>query len=177
MTIPAYPAGLPLPLRDGYGLEAVNGIRSTPMDSGRSRQRMEFTRRPSEVTLRWIFTQPEAMLFQSWAEQVAGAGWFTMQLVTPLGWDAQQIRFKATPKGGELLGRYSWGFSATCEVQWTPLLPPGWAEILPDYILYADIFDYAMNREWPLELPGDALLTEDGEETLTEDGDTLTLED
>ncbi|MNR41072.1 hypothetical protein D3C85_1594170 [compost metagenome] len=31
-----------------------------------------------------------------------------------------------------------------------PLLPPGWAEILPDYILQAEIFDYAMNDEWPL---------------------------
>lgn len=148
--IPTYPADLPLPLRDGYGMEAVNGIRSTAMDSGRSRQRMEFTKRPSIITLRWIFTPPEARLFQAWAEQVAGAGWFTMTLVTPLGWDVHRIRFKETIKGGELLGRYSWGFSATCEIEWTPLLPPGWAELLPDFVLHADIFDYAMNREWPL---------------------------
>lgn len=150
MAIPTFPAELPLPLRDGYGMDAVNGIRSTPMDSGRSRQRIEFTRRPSEIRLNWLLTQPEAMLFQSWAEQVAGAGWFTMTLVTPLGWDAHRIRFKATPKGGELQGRYAWRFESVCEVEWTPLLPPGWAELLPDYVLHADIFDYAMNDQWPL---------------------------
>lgn len=147
--IPAYPAGLPLPLRDGYGLEAVNGIRSTPMDSGRSRQRMEFVRRPSEITLNWILTAPEATLFQGWYEQVVGAGWFTINLVTPMGFDIQRVRFKATPKGGQLMGRYSWGFNAVCEVEYTPLIDADWVTILPDYILNADIFDKAMNREWP----------------------------
>lgn len=150
MSLSVYPVGLPLPLRDGYGLEAVNGIRSTPMDSGRSRQRMEFTRRPSELTLNWILTPPEARLFQAWVEQVAGAGWFAMVLVTPLGWTTEKVRFKATPKGGELVGRYSWRFSALCEVEWTPLLPPGWAALLPSFILHPEIFDYAMNEEWPL---------------------------
>ncbi|RAL80514.1 hypothetical protein CSC34_0624 [Pseudomonas aeruginosa] len=29
------------------------------------------------------------------------------------------------------------------------IIDPGWAEILPEYILLADIFDIAMNREWP----------------------------
>lgn len=150
MDIPAYPEGLPLPLRDGYGMNAVNGIRSTPMDSGRSRQRMEFNKRPSELTLKWLFEPNEARLFQAWAEQVAKAGWFTMLLVTPMGWDVERVRFKATPTGGELRGRYVWGFTALCEVEWTPLMLPGWAEILPDYILHGDIFDRAMNEEWPL---------------------------
>ncbi|MNY70978.1 hypothetical protein D3C86_2092210 [compost metagenome] len=55
-----------------------------------------------------------------------------------------------TPKGGELQGRYAWRFSARCEFKTRPLLDPGWAELLPEWVLQADIFDYAMNREWPL---------------------------
>jgi hypothetical protein len=176
MTIPEYPAQLPKPLRDGYGFEPVNGIRSTPMDSGRSRQRMEFTRRPSLITLSFIFTSVEARFFQTWAEQVVGAGWFTIELVTPLGWDVHRLRFKQSPVGGELVGRYCWRFSVLCEVEWTPLLPPGWVELLPSFILNPEIFDYAMNREWPLALPGQPLLLEDGEELLTEDDESLTLE-
>lgn len=147
--IPAYPTGLPLALRDGYGLDAVNGIQSTPMESGRSRQRLEFTRRPSEITMNFIFSQSEAALFQAWAEQVVGAGWFTKPIVTPLGWTSERMRFKRTPQGGELVGRYRWRFSAICEVEWTPLVDPGWAAILPEYILYADIFDKAINWEKP----------------------------
>lgn len=150
MTIPAYPAGLPLPLRSGYEFEPVEQIRRTPMDSGRARQRVEFGKVPTMVTLKWIFNDIQARLFQAWAMQAVGAGWFTIRLVTPLGFDTLEVRFTKTPIGPELMGRYSWGFSAVCEVKETPLLEPGWAELLPDYVLRSDIFDYAMNREWPL---------------------------
>lgn len=150
MAIPAYPIGLPYPLRENYGREPVNNIRSTSMDSGRSRQRIDFRSQPDMIRLTWVFTAPQASLFQAWAAQVAGAGWFTMPLLSPLGFDDEEVRFKTTPVGGELTGKFLWRFQVVCESRKMPLLPPGWVEILPDYILYADIFDLAMNREWPL---------------------------
>lgn len=150
MPIPVYPEGLPCPLRENYGFTPVNNIRRTPMDSGRARQRIEFRNVPTMVSLRWIMTPPQAMLFEAWAVQVVGAGWFEMELLTPLGFEDQEVRFTETPVGGELTGKFLWRYNVTCEVRNRPLLDPGWAEILPDYILYADIFDYAMNREWPL---------------------------
>ena len=150
MTIPAYPAGLPLPLREGYEFKPVNNIRRTQMDSGRARQRVEFRNVPSMVELAWLLSSPQASLFEAWSAQVVGAGWFEIQLVTPLGFDTHEVRFTEAPVGGELRGLYRWRFSVTCELRNRPLLPPGWAEILPDYILFADIFDFAMNREWPL---------------------------
>lgn len=150
MAIPAYPAGLPCPLRDNYGFTPVNNIRRTPMDSGRARQRIEFRNVPTLVSLQWIFTQPQAALFEAWAAQVVGAGWFSLRLLSPLGFTDEEVRFTETPVGGELTGKFLWRYQVRCEVRNRPLLDPGWAELLPEYILDADIFDYAMNREWPL---------------------------
>lgn len=149
--IPKYPDGLPLPLRDGYSVEPVDQIRRTEMDVGRAVQRIEFEDAPAFPTLSWIFTAPEARLFIAWQRQIAKSGWFTMKLVTPMGFDDLKVRFTETPKGGGLVGRYCWQYSARCEIEYEPILADGWAEILPDWILHADIFDIAMNREWPLD--------------------------
>jgi hypothetical protein len=150
MPIPVYPEGLPCPLRENYAFTPVNNIRRTPMDSGRARQRIEFRNVPTMVSLRWVMSPAQASLFEAWAAQVVGAGWFEIELLTPLGFDTQEVRFTETPVGGELTGKFLWKYQVNCEVRNRPLLPPGWAEILPDYILYADIFDRAMNEEWPL---------------------------
>lgn len=150
MAIPAYPEGLPCPLRENYGFTPVNNIRRTPMDSGRARQRIEFPNAPATVPLSWIMSAPQARLFEAWAAQVVGAGWFEMVLLTPLGFDTQEVRFTEVPVGGELTGKFLWRYRVTAELRTRPLLPPGWAELLPDFILYSDIFDYAMNQEWPL---------------------------
>jgi hypothetical protein len=95
-------------------------------------------------------TQMQAQLFEAWTVQVVGAGWFTMPLLTPMGFEEQEVRFTETPVGGELTGKFLWRYKVACELRNRPLLEPGWVDILPEYILEADIFDYAMNREWPL---------------------------
>lgn len=150
MPIPTYPRGLPCPLRDNYAFTPVNNIRRTAMDSGRARQRIEFLNAPTLVSLQWVMTQMQAQLFEAWTVQVVGAGWFTMPLLTPMGFEEQEVRFTETPVGGELTGKFLWRYKVACELRNRPLLEPGWVDILPEYILEADIFDYAMNREWPL---------------------------
>lgn len=144
-----YPKGLPLPLRDGYNFQSTNAIRRTEMDSGRARQRVEFDDTPAMGNMRFIFTQAEASLFEYWAARIVKASWFTMTLLTPLGFGEHEVRFTETPTGGELRGKFHWAFSAKVELRFQPLLPPGWAELAPDWILMADIFDIAMNKEWP----------------------------
>ena len=176
MAIPVYPEGLPCPLRENYARTPVNNIRRTPMDSGRSRQRVEFTNVPDTIQLTWVMTPTQARLFEAWTAQVVGAGWFTIELLSPLGFTEEEIRFTETPVGGELTGKYLWRYRVVCETRYRPVLPPGWVELLPSFILNPEIFDYAMNREWPLALPGQPLLLEDGEELLTEDGESLTME-
>lgn len=150
MTIPVYPEGLPYPLRESYARTPTNNIRRTPMDSGRARQRIEFPTAPDTIQLTWIFTAPQAMLFTAWAAQVVGAGWFTMPLLSPLGFNDEEVRFTEVPVGGELTGKFLWRYRVVCESRNRPLLPPGWAELLPSFVLNPEIFDYAMNDEWPL---------------------------
>ena len=148
--IPKYPDGLPLPLRDGYGLDKVNRIRSTDMDVGRGVQRWEFDDAPEFPTVSWIFTEVESRLFNAWVNQVAKAGWFNVRLLTDMGFDDVTARFKSSPARAELVARYAWRWTATLDIEFEQMLEPGWAEILPEYILQADIFDLALNREWPL---------------------------
>ena len=145
----AYPVGLPLPLRDSYEFQPVNRIRRTPQDSGRARQRTEFTSVPTIAQLSWMFNEEQARLFEAWSEQVVGAGWFEITLLTPMGFDVSEVRFTQTPQGGQLRGKFHWRYSVDCELRTRPMLDPGWAELLPEWILEADIFDYAMNQEWP----------------------------
>lgn len=149
MTLPVYPTGLPCPLRDNYGFKPVNNIRRTPMDSGRARQRVEFQNVPTMAQLQWVMSMQQAQLFEAWAARVVGAGWFNMTVLSPLGFASEEVRFTETPQGGELAGKFLWRYRVVCEVRNRPLLAPGWAEILPGFILGSDIFDLAMNREWP----------------------------
>jgi hypothetical protein len=171
-VIPVYPAGLPLPLRDGYGLDKVNRIRSTAMDNGRAVQRLEVEDAPEFPSVSWIFSEPQSRLFNAWVTQVAKAGWFTIRLLTDMGFDDVTARFVESPKRAELVGKYLWRWSATLEIEFEQMLPPGWAELLPDFILYSDIFDKAMNREWP-EAFIVTMVSEDGFTLITEDGLTL----
>lgn len=176
MAIPVYPEGLPCPLRENYGFTPTNNIRRTPMDSGRARQRIEFPNAPTMVSLQWVFTQSQAMFFEAWTAQVVGAGWFTMRILSPLGFTNEEVRFTEVPVGGELTGKFLWRYRVTCELRKRPLFPPEWVDLLPSFVLNPEIFDYAMNREWPLQFAGEDMLTEDGEAFLTESDEPLTLE-
>lgn len=172
MALPAYPEGLPCPLRENYAFTPVNNIRRTNMDSGRARQRIEFRNVPTMVQLNWVMSEPQAQLFEAWAAQVVGAGWFTMELLTPLGFDTQEVRFTETPVGGELTGKFLWRYKVVCEVRDRPLLEPGWVELLPDYILHSDIFDRAINWVKPAYVqPTTQRVVDGGEPRVVDDSE------
>ena len=148
MAITDYPAGLPLPLRDGYAFKPINNINRTDMQSGRARQRVEFKNVPDMLNLRWTLSQEESRLFSVWARVIVGAGWFTMAILTPQGFDEVEMRFTERVDGPALVGRFHWTWSATVEIRETPELDGDWI-LLPDFILHSDIFDLAINREKP----------------------------
>ncbi|MNY35209.1 hypothetical protein D3C86_1695990 [compost metagenome] len=119
------------------------------MQSGRARQRVPFTSVPDYT--QWTFhckTQGQAQLFTAWRKLVGGE-WFSIVLTSPEGKFAQDARFVETPTGPYRSGVSFWTFSASVELRARETLPPEWAEIFPDVILNSDIFDLAMNREWP----------------------------
>lgn len=145
-----YPTGLPYPQRDGYAFEATENIVRTEMESGLAVERVEYLKPSSSVSVTWLLTAPQGQLLRAWFDQLARAQWFQMPLLSELGFDSLEVRLKSRLQGGVLVGQYLWRYSADIEVRKTPQVDDGWAEILPDYILYSDIFDKAMNREWPL---------------------------
>jgi hypothetical protein len=152
--MPTYPVGLPLPVQQGYALQHVSPMVRTEMQSGRARQRRAFTSVPSMVSVSWIFrTQTEAQLFEGWFRDDLGAGdganWFSMKLQTPLGIMDYECRFTGIYNGPQLIAFDKWQVSGELEIRDRPILPPGWATIMPGYILLSDIFDLAMNQEWP----------------------------
>lgn len=147
-----YPKELPLPLREGYGMQTVSPLQRTQMDSGRARQRRRFTSVPTIVSVSWTMSDPEAALFESWFRHTImdGAAWFECPLQTPYGGlDHYTARFTDIYEGPNLLGLSSWRFSAEIELRERQTADADWTEVAPDYITFADIFDIAMNREWP----------------------------
>lgn len=144
----AYPEGLPLAMRDGYAFSPVNNILRTDMQSGRARQRIEFQNVPDMLRLRWTLTELQSRLFSTWARNAVGAGWFTMTILTPMGFESVELRFTERVNGPVLTGKFHWTWTATCELREMPELDGDWV-ILPDFVLRPDIFDLAMNREWP----------------------------
>ena len=147
----AYPSGLPHPLKSGAAYQPENNIRRTPMQSGRARQRQLYTSVPSFYRASLILNDVQGRLLVAWADQIAKAGWFEMPLRSDLGLNTETVRFMSTISGPVRIGVNHWQYTADIEIEFKPLLAPGWAEILPDYILHADIFDIAMNREKPLD--------------------------
>ena len=146
-----YPTGLPLPLREGYGLNHVDPVQRTDMASGRSRMRQRFTSVPSRVSVSWLLTTPEAQLFEGWHAHTlkSGVEWFDWPTLTPMGLKKYEARFMQMYDGPQLVGLDSWRITAQVELFERPLMPADWIEIAPDFILGSSIFDKAMNREWP----------------------------
>ena len=150
-TTIAYPAGLPLPLRSGYGLNHVSPMMRTELESGRARQRRRYTSVPSIASVSWVFTQAEAQLFEAWFRWSLSDGveWFNAKLRTPLGLQSYECRFVEMYSGPDLVGVDRWQFGASLEIRERQTLSIGW-DVLPSFVTNADIFDRAVNREWPL---------------------------
>ncbi|MBS4155248.1 hypothetical protein IZU87_15595 [Cobetia sp. MC34] len=145
-----YPEGLPSPLRADYQLQLTSPLQRTTMDSGRSRQRRRFSNVPNVASFAWLFTSPEAMLFEGWFRDdlLDGAEWFECPLRTPLGMEIYNVRFVDVYSGPLLAGCSSWRYTARLEMRERTTLDPDWSSILPEFVLGAEIFDLAINKEW-----------------------------
>lgn len=146
-----YPSGLPWPVREGYDINSVQPFRRTQLASGRARQRRTFVSVPSMFNVTWIFNgDGQVAAFEAWFRDVVqdGAAWFNAPLKTPIGEQMYVCRFTEMYRGPTLVGLCAWRVSAVLELWERALLPPGWGE-MPEFVINADIFDIAMNKEWP----------------------------
>jgi hypothetical protein len=145
-----YPSSLPTPLRLGYGMNHASPMMRTELQSGRARQRRTYTSVPTIVDVSWLMSKAQAQIFEAWFKFTVmdGAEWFDCKLRTPLGLGEYYCRFAEMYSGPELVGIEMWKFTAKLEIKDRQTLNADWS-ILPTFIDGMDIFDLAMNREWP----------------------------
>lgn len=148
-----FPKQLPLPLREGYGLNHVSPFARTDMANGRAKQRRLFTSVPSMVPVSFLLTDTQAQIFQAWFayEINDGTAWFNCTLDSDMGRKPYECRFTEMYRGPQLVGRRLWRFEAELEVFERPLIPKDWYLYGLQFIEYSSIIDLAINREWPRE--------------------------
>lgn len=146
-----YPEGLPLPLREGYGLNTLSPMKSTPLANGKKIRRRAFKSVPTEASVTWLLSAAETQLFEGWFEHVLISGTlpFDCPLKTPLGIENHQANFDDIYSGPELVGVDHWRFTAKLWLLKRPLIDAEWVLIAPEYVLYSSIFDRALTQVWP----------------------------
>ena len=145
-----YPAELPLPLQEGYGLSTVDPMQATQMVTGRTRYRVRHSYVPNEVRFNFNFSEAEAGFFEAWYARTLSNGmeWFEMPLQLPSGFTTYQAHFKAIYQGPDLTQVSRWRYSAVLQLKQRPMIPEGW-EQFPEYWFNKNVIDVAANREWP----------------------------
>lgn len=115
---------LPVPLQDGFGLKPVSPLLRTELTSGRARQRRLYTSTPTQASVAWLFTDPEAQLFEAWFRIPSKMGltgstclFAHLLALTTCTFAGSSIFMKGRP----LRGNY-WRYTATLELWERPVL-------------------------------------------------------
>lgn len=118
-----YPEGLPLPLREGYGLTQISPVTSTKMVTGRSRRRRTWRSTPAQVAVSWLMTSTQAKIFMAWYEHAINAvDWFLCPIKSPLGLELTKSQFTDIYQGPVLVGVDMWRFTAVIELFKLPII-------------------------------------------------------
>lgn len=134
-----WPDVLPLPTFEGYGIEPMDSILRTDMESGPARQRRRYTQTPTRMPVRWRFTAWEFAIFESWYRHKAkeGGEWFSINLLGGLGMVSHEARFvgrgqapyRANPARGGPGDGARWVVTSALEVRERPVLDEGALEV------------------------------------------------
>ena len=145
-----YPSNLPLPLHDGHSVNHVSPILSSELQTGRVRKRRAYTTTPSIISVSWTFNIDDAIDFEYWFKETLkdGIEWFNMDVRISLGILPKVCRFVDIYTGPSLIGRRYFKFEADLETFERAVLVNDF-EVIPLFWSQRDIFDVAMNREWP----------------------------
>lgn len=149
MALVEYPTQLPMPDLSGYELNPVSPFIRTNMESGRARQRRRFTSVPVMVPFTITLKNVHLQIFEGWFRWLIndGVDWFMGPAKTALGVRNYEMRFtqmyRLTP-----ISPTEWLVTTEIELRERQTVGKDLIEF-PDFILYANIIDLAINREWP----------------------------
>jgi hypothetical protein len=118
-----WPATLPLPSVEGYGVNPGEAILRTEMEAGPARQRRRFTQVPSRITARWLFRREQFALFEAWYRWQAkeGGEWFLIDLLGGLGLVSHEARFTRQFES-RLKNAVLWEVTSELEIRERPVL-------------------------------------------------------
>jgi len=131
-----YPKTLPLPQKDGYGINQKGGIIKTQMTSGLARHRMISANPPTEIPVKWRFTRADFGIFEAWYlyEAKTSVAWFDIELLSGLGLVLHKARFTDDGYKSTLNSQSNmFEVSATLEVLNRPTLSEGSLRLLLNY--------------------------------------------
>jgi hypothetical protein len=121
-----WPATLPLPSVEGYGVSPQEAVLRTEMESGPARQRRRFRQTPTRITVRWLFGEYQFALFEAWYKFHADEGgqWFEITLLGGLGLLPHEARFTRQFEA-RLLPARRWDVKGELEIRERPTLDEG----------------------------------------------------
>lgn len=146
-----YPPGMPLPLRDGYGIQHIDNVARTELGSGRQRKEIMMRNTPSIISVQFVLTEAEAQVFEGfyWHTLQSGTLKFDCPVQTPLGIrEYENLEFDELYDGWNLYGVNHFRFSAQLKIAKRPIVSAEEMQY-PDEILYSSIFDRTINQHWP----------------------------
>lgn len=145
-----WPKGLPNPLREGHALQPAQTFERTEMANGRARNRVIHPDVPIFGTWGFIFTDNQAAFFEMWFKDALKDGrvWFKIPRKTPLGMRMLTCRFTAMYSGPSMIGRDRWRYDLPLEIYQREFMDTAWIGY-PEMWNRMNIFDIAMNHDWP----------------------------
>lgn len=131
-----FPAGLPAPLRAGYGYTPVARIQRPEFDAGNLRPRRISANAPHIVSVRWRFTLAQFASFEDWfINDIAnGADEFNISLANGLGMNTLAASFEA-PYTADARSGLHWDVSASLRVSAMPVMTAAELEVAVAYNL------------------------------------------
>ena len=145
-----WPAVLPPGLQSGREYRRESPNKRSKMTTGRQLQRRAKPGAPWYARVTWLMDNGEAQAFMAWARDILGDCnyWFNFPMKTPLGYNLHSVRIVNHYSGPSIAGPNLWSFSAEVEFDEGPLAPLGDGEF-PGDLVYTELFDITMNRNWP----------------------------
>lgn len=159
MAIEKYPLGLRTILRSGKSRQMTPTYRLSEPRSGPAYVQALSEDAPVFWDVTFRFQRNERMIFIDWFRRKINRGRspFMLTIGTEYGPVEHQMQFMpdsllpVSEDGGQTYTYTATIFSRRLEVpEWADLLGD-YADILPAFVTGADIFDIAMNREWPAQ--------------------------
>ncbi|MBY4866783.1 hypothetical protein K6W76_09710 [Burkholderia anthina] len=156
--IAVWPATLPQPRANGYGVQPKAKFIGTDLDSGRTRNRRRFTNASSAVTVKWRFTLVQMATFEAFVEYDlnGGGGKFSVGLLSGLGINQVQAQLTGDPPYQAAISdsRAWFDVTATLQVRRMPVASFDAYQVLRQYSeLEIAALDDVLHRVVHVKLP------------------------